>query len=247
MQCYEVTEEVRLGLPVVRDVEVIPGVMDAVDGLPAVQFSRPRIETPPGCLRLLIEDSLARRLQEEPPPGAMRYGVACNNVWRAGQRVPIYSAGHMDIEIDEKHVLFKRPTYKTDRLALVELHIRAGEGGKVRLTSDGFAPVLHEHQKSVRREYRGFPDAGLEALVTEVDMLKAVNEGVELLQLFVKMCPGACFHIVRSGHLEGAPSRMRVFWNGYQLDVRSSGRRAQQPPASRRQARAGGALAAAAE
>jgi hypothetical protein len=188
MYCYQITERVRHGLPVMRE-----------EGFPV-------IPTPTGCpFRLLLADSMATTIREL-PEGELRIGV------KDGQVVP------MDVEFSDKHILFKRRMYRSAKQALVRVETYAGMDGKVMLTASSFDNRMAGNQQNarVRRVYKPFPDDGVVPLCTP-NVVEEACKGVPFLDMFVMLYPGASFRIVRNGKLEGASPWMQVNWNGYDL------------------------------
>lgn len=98
--------------------------------------------------------------------------------------------------------------------ALVRVETAAGVGGKVRLTSCAFDGAMKAGR--VVDTYHAFPPTGVTALCTP-DMLERIRGGVDYLDVFVLMNPGARFRIERSGALEGAKKYITVCWTGDDL------------------------------
>lgn len=105
--------------------------------------------------------------------------------------------------------------------ALVRVETAGGAGGKVKLTSNVFDEDLRGGR--VIDTYRSFPSMGIQPLCTP-EMLKRVNAGVEVLDLFILMNPGARFRIQRSGDLKDsaacgtdAKRFISVTWTGEEL------------------------------
>jgi hypothetical protein len=217
MQCFQVTEQVSLGLPLVWG-------------------GWPRITTPPNCPQLLFEESSAKlvlELCERLPLKQVRYGVG---VTREGRRY----AADMHVERTDAHVMFRRVMPKSDKLALVRVETAAGAGGKVFLTANAYDSVMNGGKPPVKRHFHAFPDAGTVPFCNNEEEVARMNAGVEFLDVLIMMYERASFRIFRTGHLEGASPKLSVHWNGRELWMT-------QPPGHRTRQRAAAPLRVAAE
>lgn len=211
MQCFTFTEQ---AVPFLR------GVLD--------EDRDPVIPTPEGCDMSIVlgkdfTQQLTRAAKDFPGMSGFRLGYNASRMRRLSERDRRVGVA---VEMQLNTLILNPPDRRRPRRAhkeqaLVRIETAGGVGGKVRLTSS----VHDEELKSGRvvDNYHPFPSMGIQPLCND-EMLKRVNAGVEVLDLFVLMNPGARFRIQRSGDLKDsavhgtdAKRYITVTWTGDEL------------------------------
>lgn len=107
---------------------------------------------------------------------------------------------------------------KNDRMALVRLDVRGGQGGLVTLTSGAYEDLLLEKEQRVEKGFRLFPPVGV-SIVEEEEAPDGISPwivGAEHLELLIVMQHGACFRVHRTGNLKGLLRDLFVEWHAYE-------------------------------
>ena len=148
----------------------------------------------------------------EPREGGIWYGAW----YERGEFTPL----NMAVEIAEQHILLHgRPG--RDRMALLQLTVAPGIGGKVTLTSSDMTSGVVKQQ--VARTYKPFPDAGVQ-LLGHPGAAEGYNAGVDFIDTLLLLYPGASFRVARTGKLSDdsgwkAPAVLFVAWTGSKLKL----------------------------
>jgi hypothetical protein len=158
----------------------------------------PYIFCPESCRGIGLHQLLADFIRDELPPGAVRI-----------HRTTLDVSGGV--------IWLKKPSQRGEQQALVHLTQPAAPGGTIRLTASDF------EWKDSGRAYEPFPPHGVQPLCEEAH-LEELGRGVEELDVFLVLSPGASFRIFRSGELEGLSSELFVRWTRGELTVSSPSR-----------------------
>lgn len=193
MHCFEIGETVAKGLLIQRE-------------------PFPHITTPEGSSqRLLLSKELADAA-DRAVPRAVMYPLLLEFA-----EMELQHGGVLLLRRDGK--CGRKRAYRQKVSALIRVYIAAGEGGHARLLANSFDEICVGPKDEVGRVYHPYPAPGVHHFCTP-ERLKAVREGVEQLDVFMLMQPGAGFRIHRTGDLRdqdgvAASSQISVRWTGY--------------------------------
>lgn len=200
MQCFSFTEQA---------VPFLHGVLD--------EDRDPVIVQPEGCgVSIVLGKEFHQRLSRAatlfPTMKGFRLGYNATRAAHIPER-----ERRVGVEVDiQADTLVLKPGRRRRRFdsALVRIETAGGVNGKVWLSSS----VHSEQMKGGRvvENYHPFPSMGIQPLC-DAGTLERVNKGVEVLDLFVLLEPGARFRIHRTGSLEGAKRTISVYWTGEEL------------------------------
>ena len=166
-----------------------------------------------------------------PPSGDMRF-VLAKNVSEAASRIPRAETRplrmqYAELEIGKEMVELKRDPHagrtRRKQSALVRVRVAGGVGGRACLLANCFKDtmLMEKRSEEVGRHYFPFPSEGVRPLCSE-SYAEQLRFGLEFVDVFLLLQPGAGFRVHRSGGLkdqygEKASPQIAVRWIGHDL------------------------------